>query len=128
MNAAARDEVHFTGRPSCRAAHTRVEVSTVVWAARQLGRPVKWTSSRAEAFISDPQARDHVSRARMGFDRDGKIVALQVDTLAALGAYLSNFAPSMPGNSYPQTITGLYRTPNLHLRVRAVYTNTVPVD
>ncbi|HEX9461960.1 MAG TPA: xanthine dehydrogenase family protein molybdopterin-binding subunit [Alphaproteobacteria bacterium] len=105
-----------------------VEVSTVVWAARQLGRPVKWTSSRAEAFISDPQARDHVSRARMGFDRDGKIVALQVDTLAALGAYLSNFAPSIPGNSYPQTITGLYRTPNLHLRVRGVYTNTVPVD
>ena len=53
---------------------------------------------------------------------------MQVDTLAALGGYLSNFAPSIPGNSYPQTITGLYRTPNLHLRVRGVYTNTVPVD
>jgi aerobic carbon-monoxide dehydrogenase large subunit len=64
----------------------------------------------------------------MGFDRDGRIVAMQVDTLAALGGYLSNFAPSIPGNSYPQTITGLYRTPNLHLRVRGVYTNTVPVD
>ena len=53
---------------------------------------------------------------------------MQVDTLAALGGYLSNFAPSIPGNSYPQTVTGLYRTPNLHLRVRGVYTNTVPVD
>ncbi len=53
---------------------------------------------------------------------------MQVDTLAALGGYLSNFAPSIPGNSYPQTITGLYRTPNLHMRVRGVYTNTVPVD
>ena len=62
------------------------------------------------------------------FDSDGRIVAMQVDTLAALGGYLSNFAPSIPGNSYPQTITGLYRTPNLHLRVRGVYTNTVPID
>jgi aerobic carbon-monoxide dehydrogenase large subunit len=105
-----------------------VEVSTIVWAAQQLRRPVKWTSTRAESLMSDPQARDHVTTARMGFDRDGRIVALQVDTLAALGGYLSNFAPSIPGNSYPQTITGLYRTPNLHLRVRGVYTHTVPVD
>jgi carbon-monoxide dehydrogenase large subunit len=105
-----------------------VEVSTVVWAAQLLRRPVKWTSTRSEAFLSDAQARDHCSSARMGFDRDGRIVAMQIDTLAVLGGYLSNFAPSIPGNSYPQTITGLYRTPNLHLRVRGVYTNTVPVD
>jgi aerobic carbon-monoxide dehydrogenase large subunit len=105
-----------------------VEVSTVVWAAQLLHRPVKWTSTRSEAFLSDAQARDHQSVARMGFDRDGRIVAMQIDTLAALGGYLSNFAPSIPGNSYPQTVTGLYRTPNLHLRVRGIYTNTVPVD
>jgi aerobic carbon-monoxide dehydrogenase large subunit len=105
-----------------------VEVSTVVWAAQLLRRPVKWTSTRSEAFLSDAQARDHQSVARMGFDRDGRIVAMQIDTLAALGGYLSNFAPSIPGNSYPQTVTGLYRTPNLHLRVRGIYTNTLPVD
>jgi carbon-monoxide dehydrogenase large subunit len=105
-----------------------VEVSTVVWAAQLLRRPVKWTSTRSEAFLSDAQARDHHTVARMGFDADGRIVAMQIDTLAALGGYLSNFAPSIPGNSYPQTVTGLYRTPNLHLRVRGVYTNTVPVD
>ncbi len=105
-----------------------VEVSTIVWAAQMLRRPVKWTATRSETFLSDAQARDHDSHARMGFDDDGRIVAMQVDTLAALGGYLSNFAPSIPGNSYPQTITGLYRTPNLHLRVRGVYTNTVPVD
>jgi aerobic carbon-monoxide dehydrogenase large subunit len=105
-----------------------VEVSTVVWAAQLLCRPVKWTSTRSEAFLSDTQARDHQSVARMGFDRDGRIVAMQIDTLAALGGYLSNFAPSIPGNSYPQTVTGLYRTPNLHLRVRGIYTNTLPVD
>jgi carbon-monoxide dehydrogenase large subunit len=104
------------------------EVSTVVWASRLVGRPVKWTATRSESFMSDTQARDHHSVARMGFDEDGRIVALHVDTLAALGGYLSNFAPSIPGNSYPQTITGLYRTPNLYLRVRGVYTNTVPVD
>jgi carbon-monoxide dehydrogenase large subunit len=105
-----------------------IEVSTVVWAARVLRRPVKWTATRTETFLSDAQARDHDTIARMGFDSDGHIVAMQIDTLAALGGYLSNFAPSIPGNSYPQTVTGLYKTPNLHLRVRGVYTNTVPVD
>jgi aerobic carbon-monoxide dehydrogenase large subunit len=105
-----------------------VEVSTIVWAAQILRRPVKWTATRTESFTSDTQARDHDTRARMGFDSEGRIVAMQVDTLAALGGYLSNFAPSIPGNSYPQTITGLYRTPNLRLNVRGVYTNTVPVD
>jgi carbon-monoxide dehydrogenase large subunit len=104
------------------------EVSTVVWAAQLLRRPVKWTATRSEAFLSDAQARDHDTIARMGFAEDGRIVGMQVDTLAALGGYLSNFAPSIPGNSYPQTLTGLYRTPHLHLRVRGVYTNTVPVD
>jgi aerobic carbon-monoxide dehydrogenase large subunit len=105
-----------------------VEVSTIAWAAQMLRWPVRWTATRTDTFLSDAQARDHHTHARMGFDRDGRIVAMQVDTLAALGGYLSNFAPSIPGNSYPQTITGLYRTPNLHLRVRGVYTNTVPVD
>ncbi len=105
-----------------------VEVSTIAWAAQLLHRPVRWTATRTDTFLSDAQARDHHTVARMGFDRDGRIVAMQVDTLAALGGYLSNFAPSIPGNSYPQTITGLYRTPHLHLRVRGVYTNTVPVD
>ena len=105
-----------------------VEVSTIAWAAQLLRRPVRWTATRTDTFLSDAQARDHHTHARMGFDRDGRIIAMQVDTLAALGGYLSNFAPSIPGNSYPQTLTGLYRTPHLHLRVRGVYTNTVPVD
>jgi carbon-monoxide dehydrogenase large subunit len=108
--------------------HFSTEVSTIVWAAQTLRRPVKWTATRSETLLSDAQARDHETVARMGFDCEGRIVAMQIDTLAALGGYLSNFAPSIPGNSYPQTVTGLYRTPNLHLRVRGVYTNTVPVD
>lgn len=103
------------------------EVSVVVWMARALGRPVKWTSTRSEEFLTQTHARDHFTRGRMAFDAQGHILGLEVDTIAALGAYLSNFAPSIPGNSYPQTITGLYRTPALWIRVRAVYTNTVPV-
>ena len=103
------------------------EVSTVVWLARKLGRPLKWTATRAEDFLTQTHGRDHVTRARMAFDADGMVLGLEVDTIAALGAYLSNFAPSIPGNSYPQTITGLYRTPALSMRVRCVYTNTVPV-
>ena len=104
------------------------EVSTVVWMARCLGRPVKWTATRSETLLSDTQARDHVTKARMAFDTTGRITAMEVDTIACLGAYLSNFAPSIPGNSYPQTITGLYTTPALDFRVRCVYTNTVPID
>ena len=108
--------------------HYSVEAPTVAWAAGMLGRPVKWTATRSESLMSDSQARDHHTTARMGFSKDGDILALQVETIAALGGYLSNFAPSIPGNSYPQTLTGLYRTPVAHLRVRGAYTNTVPVD
>ena len=103
------------------------EVSTVVWMARELGRSVKWTATRAEDFLTQTHGRDHVTHARMAFDAHGHILAMEVDTIAALGAYLSNFAPSIPGNSYPQTITGFYRTPALNMRVRCVYTNTVPI-
>jgi len=108
--------------------HFAVEASTIAWAAGMLCRPVKWTSTRSECLMSDSQARDHHTTARMGFAEDGEILALQVDTIAALGGYLSNFAPSIPGNSYPQTLTGLYRNPLAHLRVRGAYTNTLPVD
>ena len=108
--------------------HYAVEIATIVWASRLLGKPVKWTCTRSELMLSDAQARDHFTRARMAFAADGRIVGMEVETLAAFGAYCSNFGPSIPGNSYPQTITGLYLTPNLNLRVRGVYTNTIPVD
>ena len=108
--------------------HYTPEIPTVVWASMLVKRPVKWTATRTESLMSDAQARDHHTLARMAFDKNGKILASEVDTIAALGGYLSNFAPSIPGNSYPQTITGLYTTPTMHLRVRGAYSNTVPVD
>ncbi len=104
------------------------EISTVVWMARALGRPVKWAATRSESLLSDSQARDHVTAASMAFGADGTVLAMRVETIAALGGYISNFAPSIPGNSYPQTLTGLYRTPLLSFRLRCVYTNTVPID
>ena len=104
------------------------EGAVVTWASRLVRRPVKWTATRSESFLSDSQARDHHTRARMAFAADGRIIAMKVDTIAALGGYLSQFAPSIPGNSYPQTVTGLYTTPAVHLRVRGAYSNTVPVD
>jgi carbon-monoxide dehydrogenase large subunit len=104
------------------------EVATVVWMARTLNRPVKWTSARSESLMTETQARDHYTEAAMAFDENGVILGLKVDTIAALGAYVSPAAPSIPGNSYPQTITGLYKTPNLFMRVRCVYTNTVPTS
>lgn len=104
------------------------EGAVVTWAAKLTGRPVKWTATRSESFMSDSQARDHHTKAAMAFDAEGKILGMKVDTMAALGGYLSQFAPSIPGNSYPQTVTGLYTTPAVHLRVRGVYTNTVSID
>ena len=102
------------------------EVPIVVWMARTLHRPVKWTSTRSEEFLTQTHARDHATKARMAFDAEGTILGLEVDTMAALGGYISPFGPSIPGNSYPHTIGGLYRTPALWLRVRSVYTNTSP--
>jgi carbon-monoxide dehydrogenase large subunit len=102
------------------------EVSIVVWMARALRRPMKWTSTRSEEFLTQTHARDHATKARMAFDAKGTVLGLEVDTLAALGGYISPFGPSIPGNSYPHTIGGLYRAPALWLRVRSVYTNTSP--
>jgi aerobic carbon-monoxide dehydrogenase large subunit len=103
------------------------EASTVVWMARALNRAVKWTATRSEAMLTDTQGRDHDTVARMAFDERGIILGVDVDTVAALGAYASSSGPGIPGVSYPQTITGLYRTPNLSMRIRCVYTNTLPV-
>jgi carbon-monoxide dehydrogenase large subunit len=106
---------------------TSPEVSVVVWLARELGRPVKWTATRSEALQTETHGRDHVTTARMAFDESGRVLGLEVDTIAALGAYLNTSAPGIAASSYPQTITGLYKTAAMHFRVRCVYTNTVPV-
>jgi carbon-monoxide dehydrogenase large subunit len=104
------------------------EETVLVWAARRLGRPIRWTSSRSEAFMSDTQARDHLTRARLGVDDDGRFVGLQVETFANVGAYISTFGASIPGAIYSALLAGVYSTPAVHVQVTGVLTNTVPTD
>ncbi|HEX2440883.1 MAG TPA: molybdopterin cofactor-binding domain-containing protein [Methylomirabilota bacterium] len=98
------------------------------WATRKIKRPVKWTSTRREAFQTDAHGRDHVTEAEMGFDGQGKIVGLRVKTIANLGAYLSTFAPAVPTYLYATLLNGVYEMPAIHAEVTGVFTNTVPVD
>jgi carbon-monoxide dehydrogenase large subunit len=104
------------------------EEAIVTWAAGKLRRPVKWTAERSESFISDAQGRDHVSHAELALDAEGNFLALRVSTLANLGAYLSTFAPSVPTYLYATLLAGVYKTPAIYAEVKAVFTNTVPVD
>ncbi|HTP51990.1 MAG TPA: xanthine dehydrogenase family protein molybdopterin-binding subunit [Anaeromyxobacteraceae bacterium] len=100
----------------------------VVWAARKLSRPVKWTAVRSESFVSDAHGRDHVTHAELALDKDGTFLGLRVRTLANLGAYLSTFAPGIPTWFYATLLAGCYRTPAIYAEVRALFTHTVPVD
>jgi len=104
------------------------EEAIVTWASAQLKRPVKWTAERSESFLSDAQGRDHVTHVELALDENAKFLALRVSTVANLGAYLSTFAPAIPTILYATLLAGTYLTPAIHCAVRAVFTNTVPVD
>jgi carbon-monoxide dehydrogenase large subunit len=104
------------------------EESIVTWASNKIRRPVKWTSDRSEAFISDAHGRDHVTSVKLALDKDGKFLALKVDTLANMGAYLSTFASSVPTYLYATLLAGTYTTPAIHCNVKSIFANTVPVD
>ncbi|MEL6799812.1 MAG: xanthine dehydrogenase family protein molybdopterin-binding subunit [Pseudomonadota bacterium] len=104
------------------------EEITCLWASMKTGRSVKWTSDRSEAFMTDAHGRDHITTAKMGFDADGKIVGFKVDTIANFGAYMSLFSSAVPTYLYATLLSGQYNISNVHCNVRAVYTNTVPVD
>ena len=99
-----------------------------LWASKRTGVPVKWTGERTESFLTDAHGRDHVTKARMGFDKNGKIVGFSVDTVANLGAYMSLFSSSVPTYLYATLLSGQYNIANIHCNVRTVYTNTAPVD
>ncbi|MBP0463253.1 xanthine dehydrogenase family protein molybdopterin-binding subunit [Roseomonas sp. PWR1] len=104
------------------------EEAIVTWSAGKLARPVKWTADRSESFMSDAHGRDHVSHAELALDADGKFLGLRVSTLANMGAYLSTFAPCVPTYLYATLLAGVYTTPVIYCEVKAVFTNTVPVD
>ncbi len=104
------------------------EEAIVTWASSRVGRPIKWTAERSESFISDAHGRDHITHAELAMDSDGKFLALKVLTKANMGAYLSTFAPCVPTYLYATLLAGVYTTPLIYCNVKAVFTNTVPVD
>lgn len=104
------------------------EEAFCTFAAKACNRPVKWTSSRSEAFISDAHGRDHVTKIELALDADNNFTALRTDTYANMGAYLSTFAPSVPTWLHGTLMAGNYKTPLIYVNVKAVFTNTVPVD
>lgn len=105
-----------------------IEEALMVWCSKQINRPVKWTAERNESFMTDTHGRDHYTKAEMGFDADGKITGLRVNTVANLGAYLSTFSTCIPTYLHGTLLQGLYTTPAIHIDLTAVFTNTTPVD
>src|SRR5580692_11546906 len=104
------------------------EETVCAWVAKKIDRPVKWTSDRTEAFLSDAHGRDHVTHAELAVDASGKITGMRVHTIANLGAYLSTFASAVPTYLYGPLLSGQYAIPAIYCEVDAVYTNTAPVD
>ena len=104
------------------------EEAFCTFAARQLRRPVKWTCSRSESFVTDAHGRDHVSKIDLALDEEGHFLAIRTETYANMGAYLSTFAPSVPTYLHGTLMAGNYRTPLIYVNVMAVFTNTVAVD
>ncbi len=100
----------------------------VTWASKQINRAIKWTAERSESFQSDAHGRDHLTKAELALDKNGKFLALRVHTTANMGAYLSTFASCIPTILYATLLAGQYTTPVIFCEVTAVFTNTAPVD
>lgn len=109
-------------------AHNYPEEVAVAYATKLVGRPVKWTAERTEAFLSDAHGRDHLTTATLALDADGRFLAIEVDTLAAMGAYLSSTGSLIPTYMYATMLSGQYDIPAIHNRTRGLYTNSCPVD
>lgn len=97
-------------------------------AAKLIGKTVKWRAKRSESFLSDIHGRDHISKAKLGFDKDYNITALQVETFANMGAYISDFGVFIPTYAGTAMLTGCYKIPNAYANVKGVFTNTGPID
>ena len=99
------------------------EQAAILWAAKRVGRPVKWTNDRSESFLTDYQGRDLVTTARLALTRDGRITAYMVDHIGGVGGQTVTYVPL--SNAY-RVATTAYDIPLMHMRCRAVMTNTVP--
>lgn len=108
--------------------HHYPDEALAAWCSMRVQRPVKWTATRSEGNLTDAHGRDHLSRAALALDDEGRIQALRIETWAAMGAYLSTFAPAVPTYLYGTLASGQYDIPAIHVKVRACFTNTAPVD
>ena len=104
------------------------EYVLLLWAARRLHRPVKWIADRAEDFVSTAQGRDNVTTARLALDAEGRFLALDVETIANLGAHVAGFGPGTSTNAPATAMGGPYAIPAVCMDVRGALTNTVPID
>jgi len=104
------------------------EESILPWAAMRLGRPVRWSATRSESFLSDYQARDHTTHAELAVSAEGDFLALRVRTIANVGAYVSTFGAAIPSAIYSALLAGVYSTPAISVECIGVFTNTVPTD
>jgi carbon-monoxide dehydrogenase large subunit len=104
------------------------EYAAVLFAARALKRPVKWTPDRSDAFMTDTHGRDHVTHAELAVDANDRFLAIHVKTIANLGAYLSHYGPFIPTLAGSHLLPGVYAIPAMLCEVQGVYTNTAPVD
>ncbi|MDO9712914.1 xanthine dehydrogenase family protein molybdopterin-binding subunit [Paracraurococcus lichenis] len=100
----------------------------ITWAAKRLGRTIKWVCERSEGFLSDRHGRDHITKAELALAADGTFLALKVETIANIGGYVSTFGPNIPTNLYAPLLAGVYRTPAIWCSVKTAFTNSVPVD
>lgn len=108
--------------------HHYADEAIVSFCSMRLGRPVKWCATRSEANQTDAHGRDHVTTAEMAIGDDGKILGLRIETYAAMGAYLSTFAPVVPTYLHGTLMSGQYTFPAIFIRVIGTFTNTAPVD
>ncbi|MCL4105271.1 UNVERIFIED_CONTAM: hypothetical protein GTU68_055402 [Idotea baltica] len=104
------------------------EEAFCTFASKAVGRPVKWTAQRSESFATDAHGRDHVTKIELALDAENNFTALRTETYANMGAYLSTFAPSVPTWLHGTLMAGNYKTPLIYVNVKAVFTNTTPVD
>jgi len=108
--------------------HHYADEALTALAAKEVERPVKWTATNTETYLTDAQGRGHETRGEMALDEDGNILGFRVDTKANIGAYLSTFAPSIPTYLYGTLLSGQYDMPAIHCRVEGAFTNVPPVD
>jgi len=103
------------------------EQVAVCWAARRMGRPVKWVADRHDAFLTDRHARDHVMAAELALDGEGRFLAIRCRTVSNMGAYVNASGPVIPTGGGTRMLTNVYRIPLSYAETQCAFTNTTPI-